>query len=202
MVRCLVTATIACVLLIAGCSKESDNSAINTASDYGNELVNDAQDVASEAVSSAKQQLPPSGNISLSMKPAVNASSCSIRLINFDDDRGSVVQISNYPFDQKPSTYPQVFIQGRTSETSLASIVGKSIECDLFVRSSGSDPIIATSESGSVRVRFRKVDVEKQTIPASISRSRLEAIDGSTVSLSSGSITAVMPETADAEGQE
>ena len=182
------------LICTSGCSKAKKmaSAAAAAAATTTQELAESTTQLATQAVEAVEEQLPETGQATLQVRPPVEISTANIQIIEIGDGRKNVVQIASYDASASPKSYPTFLIQGQTEAADPASLAGKTIPCELYVQQSSSSPIAMTSPSKPAQVTFRAFDPEKKTIAASISRVPLIASDNNTVSLSGGSIVAVV----------
>ncbi len=184
--------------ICVGCSKEKLDELASNVKKKSAELASSTEAIAEKAkaasqsaVQTVKENLPSSGSMALQITPPLETSSAEIEIISVDDGRLNVVQILSYNPQNSPS-YPRVLLHGTTTELSADTLVGKSLSMDLFIQTTASGPMIASTLEAPVVIQFSRFNTDKNTLEGTLNNATLVQPDNQPVSLSGGTITALV----------
>lgn len=185
----VLTLLLLVILLVpVGCSKEELKEKLKQAQEK-------VESVAESTAKAVEDKLPETGSITLDMsKPVETMKRANFELIVIGDGRPNVVQILTYDPATSTRTYPCVLLHGTTMATSAGSLSSETVNCDLYFQGSPSGPIVMTKPGGSVAVTFGPLNVEENTLSATLGASDLVSADNSPVSIRSGDLVAVVRE--------
>lgn len=188
----IVLSPLLIAILIAplGCSKEERQKMATTIQQQTQNIAEKAQQYTQEAVEAVEEKLPASGSITLRMDPPVELSSATARIVSLGEGRGNVFQLSNYELGDGPKTYPSLLIQGTTEADTVASLAGKTVVCDFYLRTSNSEPMLMSQSTNPVEVNVGEFDAKNNLIKASIYSGSLLSSDNSKVNLNGGQVVA------------
>ncbi len=187
--RCWIL-ILAAILIPTGCSKEERQKIATSIQQQTQNIAEKTQQYTQAAVEKVEEQLPAAGSISLRMDPPLELDSASARVVSLGEGRGFVFQLSNYELGEGPKTYPSLLIQGPTEMETVASLTGKTIACDFYLRTSHNDPVLMAGIGRPVEVNFGAFDAKSNTINASIYSGSLVSSDNRKVNLSGGKVIA------------
>jgi hypothetical protein len=165
-----------------GCSKEELKSAYDSAAAK-------TQELAAPVVEKIEEQLPESGNAVLQMTPAIEFNQAGVEVIPLGNQI-NVVQIMTYQPGKRD--YPCMMLHGRTNASSVSTLTGEAVECDMYLHRSSSSPIAMTKPGSSVVVTFGPFDAEQNTLRASLGMVNLIGTDGKEVLVQGGDVLAVV----------
>lgn len=193
--QCCLIASLPLIFL-AGCSEKKRQQIAAAVQQQASNIAESATDAASnfasQATATVEDALPATGQVTLKTSPAFEAESATMQLISIGDGRDNIVQITTYEPGQESLTYPSLLIRGTTTVGDAASLSGESIECQLYMQASSSEPIAATPPGRSISVSFRAYDPEKKTLTASISSGSLVDSNNASVRVGGGNLVAVV----------
>ena len=187
--RCSIV-IFAAILIPIGCSKEERHKLATSIQQQTQNIAEKTQQYTQAAVEKVEEQLPAEGSISLRMDPPLELDSASARVVSLGEGRGNVFQLSNYELGEGPRTYTSLLIQGPTEVETVASLTGKTIVCDFYLRTSNDDPVLMAGIGRPVEVNFGAFDVKSNTINATIYSGSLVSSDNRKVNLSGGKVIA------------
>lgn len=182
------------LLLIAssGCgSKELEDLAAQA-----KQGVEQAKQKVSEAQKSA-QSLPGAvaaltkGDIKLVLDTPVNASTCAARFTPPKDGRAGLFQIGT-SVSTGPKSYPAVYLHAPTEATDLQSLVGQTVQGQLFIAKAEKTGHFQSPDEKPVSVQI--VKVENNVVTCQIQGAELAGIDQTQTVPVSGQMTgAIVP---------
>ena len=164
-----------------GCSKEKFD-----------ELVEKLPEVPTVVEDVAKDVLPESGHVKLTMSPPLEIDSAYIELITVGDGRPSVVQVTTYDVSKGPGAEPSLMLHGTTQATNFSGLANATVKCSLFLQAAVSGPTSRSPAGSTVDITFNAVNSTEGTVSGQIGNAELIASDDSKVSIASGSLLAVM----------
>ncbi|MDF1841081.1 MAG: hypothetical protein P1U77_06565 [Rubripirellula sp.] len=188
---CRVVVAIALSLTISvfnGCSKEEVKQALDEATAKTKQLTE-------SAVEAVAERLPENGNIQLKTNPPTEPSKqADLELIVIGDGRPNVVQIMTYDTSTSPRSYPAILLHGTTDASTISSLAGKTIQCDMYLSSASSAPIAMTKPGKSVSVTFGPLVPEDNAIRGTLGMASLIGSDDQAITILGGEILAVTRE--------
>ncbi|MEL6109575.1 MAG: hypothetical protein AAFU85_26495 [Planctomycetota bacterium] len=192
------------LLLLAGCSKEdlekAANSAKQAASDVaakglaeGEKIVAKSKEVTDTLVEKAEEVLPAAGKIKLATEPTpIETDRGIIVMYSVGDGRKNSMQITSYEPKAASIDSTAVFIHATTDIETVALLGGKTIPCNVFVESAG---VVSRNVFGKpVEITFGMINVEENTISATMPACMLLGSNNKPLSLAGGEIVAVITE--------
>lgn len=186
---------VACVCVLSGCSKKKMAEIAGQVQTAGEGLVAESKKMTDSLVETAKDQLPETGSMTIQTPEPLQIDQAIIKLHVIGDGRKHSLQITSYPpgADRTPS--PAVFLQGSTDIETVALLAGKSVACNFFIEPK-SGAAIARNEIGSpVSVTFGSMNMQDNTITATIDACTLVGSDDKPLAIGGGQILAVVEET-------
>ena len=165
-----------------GCSKEQMFKAMESAK------------AKTKSTSNAIEEgLSARGTLVLQTTPSTEAiGNLDLELISIGDSRANVVQILTYKIGSPRRSFPTVMLHGLTETTNPSSLVGQTVQCDMYYQASENSPIAITLPSESVAVTFESYSDDENTLAASIGSGTLTASDDTIVTLQSGKAVAAI----------
>ncbi|WP_146456002.1 hypothetical protein [Rubripirellula tenax] len=150
------------------------------------------QEIAQSTVEAVEEHLPPSGEITLrGATPIDPTSTATLELLPIGDGRPGFVQIASYDPTDSSKAYPAILLHGATTASSVSSLAGTTVACDVYLQVSSTTPIAMTAPGKLANVSFTALDPTDQTIKANIEAIELVGSDGKPVSISGGELVAV-----------
>ncbi len=184
----VILALLLMVSVLNGCSKEDVKKALNDATEKTKRLTESAVDAVEE-------RLPENGNIQLKTNPPTEPiKQADVELISIGDGRPNVVQIMTYDPSTSSRSYPAVLLHGTTDASTVSSLAGKTIQCDMYLSSASSAPISMTKPGKSVAVTFGPLIPEDNAISATLGMASLIGSDDQPITILGGEILAVTRE--------
>lgn len=188
---CRVVVVIALSVTISvfnGCSKEDVKQALDEATAKTKQLTE-------SAVEAVEERLPENGNIQLKTNPPTEPSKqADLELIVIGDGRPNVVQIMTYDPSTSSRSYPAILLHGTTDASTISSLAGKTIQCDMYLSSASSAPIAMTKPGKSVSVTFGPLVPEDNAIRGTLGMASLIGSDDQAITILGGEILAVTRE--------
>lgn len=176
------------LLMPGGCSKEELKEKLKQAQEK-------VESVAESTVKAVEDKLPETGSITLEMSPSVEEMKrADFELITIGDGRPNVIQILTYDPASSTRTYPCVLLHGTTKATSAAGLSSETVACDMYLQASAISPIVMTKPGGSVAVTFGSLNVDEDTLTATLGAADLVSADNSPINISGGQLVAVVRE--------
>ncbi len=179
---------LACMVLglSAGCSKEKIQAAIE-------EAKTQTKSFTESTVEAIEEKLPERGSLTLETSPPTPPTKqLDVELITIGDGRPNVVQIVSYDLRQPGRSFPAIMLQGATAAGTAASLVGQTIECDVYYQASAETPIAITRPGNSLAVTFDTLNDEQTVLNATLGSVDLLRSDEQTVSIQGGRVVAVI----------
>lgn len=183
---------LATLLIPIGCSKEERQKMATTIQQQTQSIAEKTQQYTQAAVEAVEEKLPAAGSITLRMDPPVEFNSATVQVVSLGPGRGNVIQVSTYDLGSGPKTYPSLLIQGSTEAETVASLAGQTVRCDLYMRTSNSDPMLMTGIGRPVELDFEQFDPKSNTMKASIYSGSLVSSDNRKVTLNGGKVIALI----------
>ena len=192
-----------CVPVLGGCSKEdlekAASSAKQAASDVaskgmeqGEKFVAKSKEVTDSIVEKAEEALPPSGSIKIQTAKPIELNEGVIVLYSVGDGRKNSMQITSYDPGKPAIGETAVFIHATTDIETVALLGGKTVPCNVYVESGG---VVARNLIGQpVQISFATINVEKNTINATLPACKLLGSDNKPLDIAGGQIEAVIGE--------
>ncbi len=169
-----------------GCSKKQLTEAMESARAK-------TRSVTESTSNAIKEQLPARGSLVLQTTPSTEAiGNVDLELISIGDDRANVIQILTYKIGSPRRSFPTVMLHGLTQTSNPDSLVGQTVQCDMYYQASENSPIAITRPGQSVAVTFESYNDGEHTLTASLGSGELTASDDTTVTLQSGKAIAVI----------
>ena len=187
---CRVVVSIAIVMTISvfnGCSKEDVKQALD-------EAIAKTKQLTKSAVEAVEERLPGDGNIQLKINPPTRTKQADLGLIVIGDGRPNVVQIMSYDPSTSSRSYPAILLHGTTDASTISSLAGKTIQCDMYLSSAASAPIAMTKPGKSISITFGPHVPDDNAIRATLGMASLIGSDDQAFTILGGEILAVIRE--------
>ncbi|MEO1526131.1 MAG: hypothetical protein AAFX06_11895 [Planctomycetota bacterium] len=181
------------LVLSIGCSKEDLENAANSAKQAASDVAAKSKQVTDSLVEKAEEALPSAGKITLqTATEPIETDRGVIVLYRVGDGRKNSMQITSYKPGASSIGTTAVFIHATTEIDTVALLGGKTIPCNVYVESGG---VVARNVIGQpVDVSFATINVQENTISATMPPCTLLGSDNKPVSISGGNIVAVVTE--------
>ena len=171
-----------------GCSKEDVKQALDDATAQTKRLTE-------SAVEAVEERLPETGKIQLKTNPPTEPiKRADVELIAIGDGRPNVVQILTYDPSTSARSFPAVLLHGTTDASTVSSLAGTTIQCDMYLSTASSAPIAMTKPGQSVAVTFGPLIPEDNAISATLGMASLIGTDDQPITILGGEILAVTRE--------
>lgn len=184
----IVILSILCVGLCtgSGCSKDEIKQALDQAKSQTKSLTESAVQVVED-------RLPESGSVSLESSPPTSPiGQLDLRLITIGDGRPNVVQMVSYEVVRPGRSFPAIMFQGTTVTPLVSSLVGETVDCDVYYQAQADTPVAITKPGASAAISFESYSEKDNTLHASVAAFELLGSDGRTVDVQAGQLVAVI----------
>ncbi|MCO8124381.1 hypothetical protein NHH03_21760 [Stieleria sp. TO1_6] len=180
------------VMLAQGCSKEKLTQIANSVQQQGEQFVIESKKMTDSLVETPEEPPAETGKITIGTDKPLEIDQAVAIMHDVGDGRQNSLQITSYPPDSQHPSAPAVFLHATTDVQTIALLGGQSIQCNLFIEPK-SGAAIARNEIGRpVTVTFGSMNMEQQTITASIEPCVLIGSDNQPMNISGGQILAVV----------
>lgn len=161
----------------------------------GEDLVKESRKITDSLVETAKEQLPETGSMTIQTPEPLELDQAIVRLHVIGDGRKNSLQITSYSPDAKQPPAPAVFLQGSTEIETVALLAGKSVACNFFIETKSGAAIARNEVGRPVAVTFGSMNMQEQTITATIAACTLVGSDDKPLAIGDSQILAVVEET-------
>lgn len=142
-----------------------------------------------QTVETVKQEANLTGSMELATTPPVAAKACYARLIVLGGGRPNVLQFSSSK-DASLERFPSLFMQAQVQEGSLAELVGKTVQAEIFAQAEQGGPMFHTPDGATAPVNI--VSVEGKSLTAQCSGAMLVSSQSKQPTSVSGKFVAVV----------
>jgi hypothetical protein len=162
--------------------KESTDKALNNAKDS----VTNIKDTAAKLTTSAGNLVSMNGSANITLDAPTDFPASFVRIVSMPDGT-KVLQMKSYK-DGESDAYPAFFIQAVVEQSSVDSLSGQSIPCQLFAQTSEGGDVWTNANGQPIAVQFTKQD---KKLMASFSGGVIQNVASGSEATSSGTFDCV-----------
>jgi len=197
------------VVSLAGCSKEKMDELVASAKEKTNQITDatatmkeqvggvaaGASEQAGRAIDQIEKVLPGSGEMVLQLDQPLTLSRAELQIVRVDAERPIVLQIFSYPTDQPIADYPAVMVRALSEPSDSvfsdpSPWFDKPLPCSVFIQKTADGPIWATQLGESIPLTLAANTEDATMVSGKLGTGALTGSDGSSLSISGGTITA------------
>ena len=131
---------------IASSVKDAATQGLEKAKQTAGEVGQSVTETAKNAAGNLSETMGMAGDFDLQAGQPVKTDACYARCVALGQDRPAVLQLQSYQ-DAEHESFPSVFVQAEVIYIEPASLVGKTVEAQLFIKRQQNEPTLFTRDT-------------------------------------------------------